>query len=251
MSGFVPACLQYYRITGVRSSEVTAASRQGLRPTHNVGHVCTAVDICGMTRLCLVWLALVGWAVAASYATDDEFASPTPQAWQELLRAQGDTIERLERRLAALENAQSIARQGPPGEPAAPRRSLTEEPTAAAPSTSVLVRSYPARRNVEESRLDALEDVAAQIRGLDLLSNHRSADTAFLMVCFVFTLMMTLPGLALFYGGLVRVQNVLAIVMQTFCIACLITILWVAFGYSLSFSKGNGVYGGTRNFWLS
>ena len=251
MSGFVPACLQYYRITGVRSSEVTAASRQGLRPTHNVGHVCTAVDICGMTRLCLVWLALVGWAVAASYATDDEFASPTPQAWQELLRAQGDTIERLERRLAALENAQSIARQGPPGEPAAPRRSLTEEPTAAAPSTSALVRSYPARRNVEESRLDALEDVAAQIRGLDLLSNHRSADTAFLMVCFVFTLMMTLPGLALFYGGLVRVQNVLAIVMQTFCIACLITILWVAFGYSLSFSKGNGIYGGSSNFWLS
>ena len=111
-----------------------------------------------MTRLCLVWLALVGWAVAASYATelrDDEFASPTPKAWKELVRAQGDTIERLERRLAALESAQSIARQAPPGEPAAPRRSLTEEPTAAVTSTSALVRSYPARRNVEESRLDA------------------------------------------------------------------------------------------------
>jgi len=65
-----------------------------------------------------------------------------------------------------------------------------------------------------------------------------SADCAFMMSCFVFTMLMTLPGLALFYGGLVRVQNVLSIAMQTFSIACLITVLWIVCGYSLCFSEG-------------
>ena len=71
-----------------------------------------------------------------------------------------------------------------------------------------------------------------------------------MLSCFAFTFLMTLPGLALFYGGLVRVQNVLSIVMQTFSIACLVTVLWIAVGYSLCFSDGNGIYGNHSNFWL-
>ncbi|TIT47358.1 MAG: ammonium transporter, partial [Mesorhizobium sp.] len=49
-------------------------------------------------------------------------------------------------------------------------------------------------------------------------------------------LMMTIPGLALFYGGMVRKKNVLATIMQSFAITCLVTVLWFMFGYSLAFS---------------
>src|SRR5690606_8980374 len=58
-------------------------------------------------------------------------------------------------------------------------------------------------------------------------------------------LMMTIPGLALFYGGMVRKKNVLATVMQSFAICCLVTVLWFAFGYSLAFSDG-----GSMNAWI-
>ncbi|WP_446721203.1 ammonium transporter [Mesorhizobium sp. 113-3-3] len=54
-------------------------------------------------------------------------------------------------------------------------------------------------------------------------------------------LMMTIPGLALFYGGMVRKKNVLATVMQSFAITCLVTVLWFMFGYSLAFSDGGGM----------
>ncbi|MBZ9757637.1 ammonium transporter [Mesorhizobium sp. ESP6-5] len=64
-------------------------------------------------------------------------------------------------------------------------------------------------------------------------------------------LMMTIPGLALFYGGMVRKKNVLATVMQSFAITCLVTVLWFMFGYSLAFSDGGGMnayLGGTSKF---
>ena len=51
-------------------------------------------------------------------------------------------------------------------------------------------------------------------------------------------LMMTIPGLALFYGGMVRKKNVLATVMQSFAITCLVTVLWMVIGYSLAFTDG-------------
>ena len=57
-------------------------------------------------------------------------------------------------------------------------------------------------------------------------------------------LMMTIPGLALFYGGMVRKKNVLATVMQSFAITCLITVLWLVVGYSLAFTSGSTIIGG-------
>jgi Amt family ammonium transporter len=57
-------------------------------------------------------------------------------------------------------------------------------------------------------------------------------------------LMMTIPGLALFYGGMVRKMNVLATVMQSFAITCLVTVLWMVIGYSLAFTEGNPFFGG-------
>jgi ammonium transporter, Amt family len=67
------------------------------------------------------------------------------------------------------------------------------------------------------------------------------ADTVWVMTATCLVLMMTIPGLALFYGGLVRKKNVLSTLMQSFAACCLVSLLWVAFGYSFAFS-GAGAY---------
>ncbi len=77
-----------------------------------------------------------------------------------------------------------------------------------------------------------------------------NADTAWIMVSTALVLFMTLPGLALFYGGLVRTKNVLSILMQCFAITSIVSILWLIIGYSLAFSNGgslNSFIGGTDN----
>src|SRR5436190_5878635 len=71
-----------------------------------------------------------------------------------------------------------------------------------------------------------------------------SADNSWMLTSSALVLMMTGPGLALFYGGLVRKKNVLATMMQSFAMMALITVLWVICGYSLAFSPGNGAIGG-------
>ena len=77
------------------------------------------------------------------------------------------------------------------------------------------------------------------------------ADTAWIMVATALVLFMTLPGLALFYGGLVRARNVLSVFMQCFAIACLMSILWLAFGYSIAFGEENLFWGGTGKMFLT
>lgn len=81
-----------------------------------------------------------------------------------------------------------------------------------------------------------------------------SGDTAWIMTSSALVLFMTLPGLALFYGGLVRSKNVLSVLMQCFAITCVVTIIWAIGGYSLAFSDGgtlNNWIGGTENFFLA
>jgi len=68
-----------------------------------------------------------------------------------------------------------------------------------------------------------------------------SGDTSWILTSTALVLFMTLPGLALFYGGLVRSKNVLSVLMQCFAIACLVSVCWVVYGYSLAF-KGEGLY---------
>ena len=71
-------------------------------------------------------------------------------------------------------------------------------------------------------------------------SEINSGDTAWILTSTALVLLMTLPGLALFYGGLVRTKNVLSVLMQCFAIACIVSVLWVLYGYSLSFyGEGN------------
>ncbi|MFP6881619.1 MAG: ammonium transporter [Roseibacillus sp.] len=77
-----------------------------------------------------------------------------------------------------------------------------------------------------------------------------TGDTAWMIVAGVLVLLMTLPGLALFYGGLVRAKNVLSILMQCFIIAAIMSIIWVVFGYSLATGEGNSFFGDFKNVML-
>src|SRR5690348_10511071 len=78
-----------------------------------------------------------------------------------------------------------------------------------------------------------------------------SADNSWMLTSSALVLMMTGPGLALFYGGLVRKKNVLATMMQSFAMMALITVLWALFGYSFSFGAGNGFVGDFHHLFLS
>ena len=83
-----------------------------------------------------------------------------------------------------------------------------------------------------------------------LANSQMSADNAWILMCSALVLMMTGPGLALFYGGLVRKKNVLATLMQSFAMMALITIVWGLVGYSLSFAEGNSFIGGFHHLFL-
>jgi len=78
-----------------------------------------------------------------------------------------------------------------------------------------------------------------------------AADTAWIMTSTALVLLMTLPGLALFYGGLVRSRNVLSVLMQCFSIAGVASILWFVVGYSLAFGEGNSFIGDFNKVMLS
>lgn len=95
---------------------------------------------------------------------------------------------------------------------------------------------------------EALAEVAEETAKLD------TGDTAWMLTATVIVLMMTIPGLALFYGGMVRKKNVLSVVMQCFAITCLMSIVWLAVGYSLAFTDGgsmNAYIGGLSKAFLA
>ncbi|MFM7784540.1 MAG: ammonium transporter, partial [Gammaproteobacteria bacterium] len=76
-------------------------------------------------------------------------------------------------------------------------------------------------------------------------------DTAWMMTSTLPVIMMTIPGLALFYGGMVRSKNVLSVLMQVFMVFCLATVMWVVYGYSLAFTGGNPFIGGFDKMFLN
>jgi Amt family ammonium transporter len=89
-----------------------------------------------------------------------------------------------------------------------------------------------------DDRLRQLEQTAALAQG--------SGDNAWMLTCAALVLMMTGPGLALFYGGLVRRKNVLGTMMQSFTLMAVVTILWALYGYTLAFGSGNWFIGDLR-----
>ena len=78
-----------------------------------------------------------------------------------------------------------------------------------------------------------------------------SANTAWVLTSTALVLFMTLPGLALFYGGLVRAKNALSVLMQCFSIACAVTIVWILVGYSIAFGEGNAWWGGLSKAFMA
>src|SRR6056300_1663715 len=86
-----------------------------------------------------------------------------------------------------------------------------------------------------------LMSLSQQVLADDGLS---SGNTAWILTSTALDLFMTIPGLSLFYGGLVRSKNVLSVLMQCFVITCMVSILWLIVGYSLAFDTGNAWVGG-------
>ncbi len=81
--------------------------------------------------------------------------------------------------------------------------------------------------------------------------NLSSANTAWILTSTALVLFMTIPGLSLFYGGLVRVKNVLSVLMQCFAITCMVSVLWLIGVYSMAFSEGNALVGGLDNMFFA
>ena len=76
-------------------------------------------------------------------------------------------------------------------------------------------------------------------------------DTTWMMVATSLVILMTIPGLALFYGGMVRAKNTLSVLMQVFVTFCLIAVVWVVYGYSITFTGGGAFFGGFSKLFLS
>src|SRR5260370_27687951 len=75
-------------------------------------------------------------------------------------------------------------------------------------------------------------------------------DNDWMLTATVLVLLMTIPGLALFYGGLVRSKNMLSVLMQVFYTVCIVTLIWALYGYSLAFTGGSDFIGGFSNAFL-
>jgi Amt family ammonium transporter len=115
--------------------------------------------------------------------------------------------------------------------------------SAQAPGDSATATTAVAQQaDAQNTRLARLEQQIADSKA--------SADNAWMLTSAALVLLMTGPGLALFYGGLVRKKNVLATMMQSFAMMALITVLWVIVGYSLSFGSGSSFIGGLHNLFL-
>src|ERR1700712_2143564 len=100
--------------------------------------------------------------------------------------------------------------------------------------------------------LQAVPDITARLNALETAAkNAQSAgDNAWMLTSAALVLMMTGPGLALFYGGLVRKKNILATMMQSFSMMAVITVLWALVGYSLAFGEGSAFIGDLRYLFL-
>jgi Amt family ammonium transporter len=121
--------------------------------------------------------------------------------------------------------------------------SAAADSTAAAPAEAAPADAAAAPVAVAETApADPAAPAAAPVCG-DKGFDCNKGDVSWMMTSTAFVLLMTLPGLALFYGGLVRTKNMLSTMMQSFTIFCVIAVLWVIYGYSVAFTTGTPFYG--------
>jgi len=115
--------------------------------------------------------------------------------------------------------------------PAAAATTVASTPAAAAPAATAAPAAAPAA-------------------AAPAAPTPNKGDTAWMLISTALVILMTIPGLALFYGGLVRTKNMLSILMQVFIIFALIIVLWCIYGYSFAFTEGNAFIGGTDRLFL-
>lgn len=128
---------------------------------------------------------------------------------------------------------------------------LVSAPSAFAQEAGSTAKKATAKRPAPKHRLIPRSKKAQAAAAAKVDSSKISAgDTAWMLTSTALVLFMTIPGLALFYAGMVRKKNVLATVMQSFAITALITVLWTVVGYSLAFTPGNGFIGGLSRVFL-
>src|SRR5579872_7179298 len=113
---------------------------------------------------------------------------------------------------------------------------------SAAPTSTAVPKTNPLASDAQSAKIAELEQKVADAKS--------SADNGWMLTSSALVLMMTGPGLALFYGGLVRKKNVLATMMQSFTLMAVVTILWGLFSFSLAFSSGNTFIGGLHHLFL-
>ncbi|MCC8404290.1 ammonium transporter [Paraburkholderia sp. MMS20-SJTN17] len=123
---------------------------------------------------------------------------------------------------------------------------------AAAPAASAPAADASASAPADASAAAAAAAPATPTAPFSVDSSKiNSGDTAWMLTSTALVLFMTIPGLALFYGGMVRKKNVLATLMQSFAITCVVTIVWVVIGYSLAFTPGGSFIGGLSRFFMA
>ena len=113
------------------------------------------------------------------------------------------------------------------------------------PASAQIPTATTSTKRVSQAQNERMARLEQQVA-----ESKSSADNAWMLMSTALVLMMTGPGLALFYGGLVRRKNVLATMMQSFAMMAVVTVVWGVFGYSLSFGAGNGFIGGWQNVLL-
>jgi Amt family ammonium transporter len=149
--------------------------------------------------------------------------------------------------VALLGGGSALAEDKPAAAPAAEAKPADAKPAEAAaaapaaPAAAVAAAAAPAAPPAPSTSEPSVI-TNAQIN---------SGDTAWMLTSTALVLMMTVPGLALFYGGMVRKKNVLATLMQSFAITCLVTIIWWAIGYSLAFTPGSPYLGGFSRLFMN
>ncbi|WP_018412626.1 ammonium transporter [Methyloversatilis thermotolerans] len=133
--------------------------------------------------------------------------------------------------------AAPVMAEDPPAAPAA------AEESAAAPATeTVVTETVVAAEAAPAADAAPAEEVKGEV--------HKG-DVAWMLVATIIVLFMALPGLALFYGGMVRAKNMLSVLMQVMVVFSLIGVLWVIYGYSLAFTEGNAFIGSLSKLFLS
>ena len=109
-----------------------------------------------------------------------------------------------------------------------------ETPAAAEPAAAPVTTEAAPAAEAKPAEAPAASPAPAPNKG----------DTAWMLAATVLVILMTIPGLALFYGGMVRAKNMLSLLMQVFAVFCLLSILWAIYGYSVAFTEGNAFFGG-------